>query len=195
MQGYWNRVAERNAPDNSPYRAGFAQTICVAETDEEAERLYCRARQLLLQSLPARLSGLRRRAGLPHHQDHPDRRAVAVRPAARRLRRADLEGPDRGRPRDRRQPRDRPPADGGPDQGPERRQHLLPDARREHAGRQVHVFDQAVRREGDAEAAQHVPRLRGRRPLLVQAAGQAGQGRHACRPSRTRAARSSRRAG
>ena len=40
MQGYWDRVAERNAPDDSPYRAGFAQTICVADTDEEAERLY-----------------------------------------------------------------------------------------------------------------------------------------------------------
>ena len=40
MQGYWDRVAERDAPDTSPYRAGFAQTICVAETDEEAERLY-----------------------------------------------------------------------------------------------------------------------------------------------------------
>ena len=42
MQGYWDRVAERNAPDTSPYRAGFAQTICVAETDEEAERLYAK---------------------------------------------------------------------------------------------------------------------------------------------------------
>ncbi|HXQ09778.1 MAG TPA: LLM class flavin-dependent oxidoreductase [Caulobacteraceae bacterium] len=40
LQGYWDRVAERNAPDTSPYRAGFAQTICVADTDEEAERLY-----------------------------------------------------------------------------------------------------------------------------------------------------------
>ncbi|WP_439815016.1 LLM class flavin-dependent oxidoreductase [Zavarzinia sp. CC-PAN008] len=40
LQGYWDRVAERNTPDESPYRAGFAQTICVAETDEEAERLY-----------------------------------------------------------------------------------------------------------------------------------------------------------
>src|SRR6201994_3311232 len=40
MQGYWEQVAERNAPDNSPYRAGFAQTILVADTDEEAERLY-----------------------------------------------------------------------------------------------------------------------------------------------------------
>ncbi len=40
MQGYWDRIAERNTPDASPYRAGFAQTICVAETDQEAERLY-----------------------------------------------------------------------------------------------------------------------------------------------------------
>jgi alkanesulfonate monooxygenase SsuD/methylene tetrahydromethanopterin reductase-like flavin-dependent oxidoreductase (luciferase family) len=39
MEGYWNRVAERNA-DPSPFRAGFAQTICVADTDAEAERLY-----------------------------------------------------------------------------------------------------------------------------------------------------------
>ena len=40
LQGYWDRVTARNAPDTSPYRAGFAQTICVADTDEEAERLY-----------------------------------------------------------------------------------------------------------------------------------------------------------
>jgi alkanesulfonate monooxygenase SsuD/methylene tetrahydromethanopterin reductase-like flavin-dependent oxidoreductase (luciferase family) len=40
MDGYWRRVEERGVPDKSPYRAGFAQTICVAETDEEAERLY-----------------------------------------------------------------------------------------------------------------------------------------------------------
>jgi alkanesulfonate monooxygenase SsuD/methylene tetrahydromethanopterin reductase-like flavin-dependent oxidoreductase (luciferase family) len=40
MQGYWNRVAEREVPDKSPYRAGFAQTICVAETDAEARKLY-----------------------------------------------------------------------------------------------------------------------------------------------------------
>ena len=39
MQGYWERVAERNA-DSSPFRAGFAQTICVADSDGEAERLY-----------------------------------------------------------------------------------------------------------------------------------------------------------
>src|SRR5258707_8103487 len=40
LDGYWRRVEERGAPDISPYRAGFAQTICVVETDAEAERLY-----------------------------------------------------------------------------------------------------------------------------------------------------------
>ena len=33
MNGYWKRVEERGV-DKSPYRAGFAQTILVAETDE-----------------------------------------------------------------------------------------------------------------------------------------------------------------
>ncbi|MEC9344952.1 MAG: LLM class flavin-dependent oxidoreductase [Pseudomonadota bacterium] len=41
MDGYWRRVEERGK-DMSPYRAGFAQTICVAETDAEAERLYAK---------------------------------------------------------------------------------------------------------------------------------------------------------
>ncbi len=41
MDGYWERVAERGK-DDSPYRAGFAQTICVADTDAEAERLYAK---------------------------------------------------------------------------------------------------------------------------------------------------------
>src|SRR5262249_10692725 len=39
MDGYWDRVAKRDK-DTSPYRAGFAQIICVADTDSEAERLY-----------------------------------------------------------------------------------------------------------------------------------------------------------
>jgi alkanesulfonate monooxygenase SsuD/methylene tetrahydromethanopterin reductase-like flavin-dependent oxidoreductase (luciferase family) len=39
MDGYWARV-EEFGKDDSPYRAGFAQTIVVAETDEEAERDY-----------------------------------------------------------------------------------------------------------------------------------------------------------
>jgi alkanesulfonate monooxygenase SsuD/methylene tetrahydromethanopterin reductase-like flavin-dependent oxidoreductase (luciferase family) len=39
MKAYWDRVAARNL-DDSPYRAGFAQVVCVGETDAEAERLY-----------------------------------------------------------------------------------------------------------------------------------------------------------
>ena len=39
LDGYWERVAERGK-DDSPYRAAFAQVICVADTDAEAERLY-----------------------------------------------------------------------------------------------------------------------------------------------------------
>jgi alkanesulfonate monooxygenase SsuD/methylene tetrahydromethanopterin reductase-like flavin-dependent oxidoreductase (luciferase family) len=39
LDGYWERVAELGA-DDSPYRAAFAQIICVADTDAEAEELY-----------------------------------------------------------------------------------------------------------------------------------------------------------
>ena len=39
MDGYWDRVATRGK-DESPYRAGFAQIVCVGETDQEAEELY-----------------------------------------------------------------------------------------------------------------------------------------------------------
>ena len=39
LDGYWDRVA-KSGKDESPYRAAFAQTLCVAETDQEAEKLY-----------------------------------------------------------------------------------------------------------------------------------------------------------
>jgi alkanesulfonate monooxygenase SsuD/methylene tetrahydromethanopterin reductase-like flavin-dependent oxidoreductase (luciferase family) len=39
LDGYWDRVAAHEK-DESPYRAAFAQIICVADTDEEAEKLY-----------------------------------------------------------------------------------------------------------------------------------------------------------
>jgi alkanesulfonate monooxygenase SsuD/methylene tetrahydromethanopterin reductase-like flavin-dependent oxidoreductase (luciferase family) len=39
LDGYWEQVAARGK-DDSPYRAAFAQIICVGETDAEAERLY-----------------------------------------------------------------------------------------------------------------------------------------------------------
>lgn len=39
MDGYWDRVAAAGK-DDSPYRASFAQVICTAESDAEAEELY-----------------------------------------------------------------------------------------------------------------------------------------------------------
>ncbi len=39
LDGYWERVAALGK-DESPYRAAFAQVVCVADTDAEAERLY-----------------------------------------------------------------------------------------------------------------------------------------------------------
>lgn len=39
LDGYWDRVAELDK-DESPGRASFAQIICVADTDQQAEELY-----------------------------------------------------------------------------------------------------------------------------------------------------------
>ena len=39
LDGFWERVAAKGK-DASPYRAAFAQIICVADTDWEAEELY-----------------------------------------------------------------------------------------------------------------------------------------------------------
>ncbi len=165
--------AEREASTSRPYRAGFAQIICVADTDAEAERLYA---EHILYFYNRCLHVY------PGFADAPGYRTIKTiqtgalsqyAPPRARLLQADLEGPGRRRLRHRRPPGDGAPADGGPDQVAARRQHLLPDAHRQHAGREVQVLDQAVRREGDAEAAQHVPGLRRRRPLLVQADEQA----------------------
>ena len=41
MDGYWEKVAAAGK-DESPHRAGFAQVICVGETDKEAEELYAK---------------------------------------------------------------------------------------------------------------------------------------------------------
>jgi alkanesulfonate monooxygenase SsuD/methylene tetrahydromethanopterin reductase-like flavin-dependent oxidoreductase (luciferase family) len=39
LDGYWERVAAKGV-DDSPYRAAFAQIVCVADSDKEAEELY-----------------------------------------------------------------------------------------------------------------------------------------------------------
>jgi alkanesulfonate monooxygenase SsuD/methylene tetrahydromethanopterin reductase-like flavin-dependent oxidoreductase (luciferase family) len=40
LDGFWERQAERGDRDDSPYRTSFAQIVCVADTDAEAEKLY-----------------------------------------------------------------------------------------------------------------------------------------------------------
>ena len=39
MDGFWKEM-ERLGVDDNPYRAGFLQLVCVAETDEKAKELY-----------------------------------------------------------------------------------------------------------------------------------------------------------
>ena len=169
MDGYWERVAERERRTTRPTAPASPRSICVADTDAEAERLYGQHVPLLLQPLPARLSGLRRRAGLPHHQDHPGRRAVAAHARPRRATIPDLTWKDL--------------VDGGyviagsPETVRQRMEELIKSLRVGnifcllHIGNmpddKVRAFDQAVRREGDAAPAQHVARLeQPRRPLL-----------------------------
>jgi alkanesulfonate monooxygenase SsuD/methylene tetrahydromethanopterin reductase-like flavin-dependent oxidoreductase (luciferase family) len=41
MDGFWERM-ERSGKEFNPYHAGFAQVICVGETDAEAEKLYAK---------------------------------------------------------------------------------------------------------------------------------------------------------
>ena len=131
MDGYWRRVEERGAPDKSPYRAGFAQTICVAETDEEAERLYWPHVSYFYNRCLHVYPGFRRRAGLPapSRPSRPARSASTPRRAAS-FHRAHLEGSGRGRPRHRRLARRRC-ASGSEElaKGLHVGNDLLPDAR------------------------------------------------------------------
>ena len=80
MDGYWRRVDERGAPDKSPYRAGFAQTICVGGDGRGGREALRRARLYFYNRCLHVYPGLRRCAGLPHHQDDPDRRAQQYAP-------------------------------------------------------------------------------------------------------------------
>ena len=69
MDQFWE-TNDRLGADRNPYKAGFAQQICVAETDEQAEELYTRARHVLLQEVPAHPAVLHGDAGLPHQAQH-----------------------------------------------------------------------------------------------------------------------------
>src|SRR5437016_4482475 len=131
-----------------------------------------RARPLLLQSLPARLPGVRRPARLPHHQDAQGGSPLAAHPGrARQVPDAHLEAADRRPLRHRRQPGDRPPADGRDDQGAAHRARVLPLPQRQHARLEDPAFLEALRRAGDAEAPRPLAGVAGRRPLVAEADG------------------------
>ena len=68
LDGYWERVAERDK-DDSPYRAAFAQIIAVADTDAEAEKLYAEHILYFFNRCLHVYPGLRRPARLPHDLD------------------------------------------------------------------------------------------------------------------------------
>jgi len=62
MDGFWNRMDELGV-DRNPYRAGFAQQICVSETDESGGEGVPGALLVLLQQVPAHPALLLRGAG------------------------------------------------------------------------------------------------------------------------------------
>ena len=153
LDGYWERVAERGK-DDSPYRAAFAQIICVADTDEEAERLYS---EHVLYFFNRCLHVY------PGFSDPPGYRTVNTIKAGvlDQFRDVDAEavlqhdvGPARrGRPHHRREPADRDRSDEGPHHDVARRARLLPHAQRQHAGLEDPPLDEAVRRAGHAAPA------------------------------------------
>jgi hypothetical protein len=130
MDGYW-RVAERGV-DESPYRAGFAQIFCVAESDAEAERLYA----------PHILYFFNRCLHVyPGFADAPGYRTIKTlqanvlpqfTPKGEDLR-AYLEGPRRGRLRDRREPGHGARAHARDDPRPARGKRLLSAPHGRHA--------------------------------------------------------------
>ena len=83
LDGYWERVAKRGK-DDSPYRAAFAQIICVADTDAEAERLYAEHCLYFFNRCLHVFPPFADPAGLPHDGDHQVRRALAAPRRARR---------------------------------------------------------------------------------------------------------------
>src|SRR5439155_7836514 len=66
---------------------------------------------------------------------------------------------------------DRPPADGGDDQGAAHRARVLPLPQREHARLEDPALLEALRRAGDAEAARPLAGVAGRRSLVAEADG------------------------
>ena len=175
MDTFWE-TADRLGADANPYRAGFAQQICVAETDAQAEELYREhvmyffKKCLHVPSYFMETPGYRTRrstefvlknehAGRDRRRRHGARRLEVARRPGLRHRRQPGHGrraADRGVPR------------------PARRQPRRPAADRLDAPRADQAEHHDVRRAGDAEAAARCGRTR---------AGSTGGGRRA--PART----------
>ena len=148
LDGYWERVAALGK-DESPYRAAFAQVICVADTDAEAEKLYAEHVLYFYNRCLHVYLGLRGSAGLPHREDDPVRQAQPVprrEPAPVHL--AHLEGARRRRLHHRGLAGDRAREDGAHDQGPAAGVAVPAVPDRQHARRQGAELDEALRREG-----------------------------------------------
>ena len=82
LDGYWERVAH-HGKDDSPYRAAFAQIICVADTDAEAEQLYTEHILYFYNRCLHVYPGFADAARLPHDQHDQGRRARASSPRRR----------------------------------------------------------------------------------------------------------------
>ena len=166
LEGYWDRVAKRGK-DDSPYRAAFAQIICVADTDAEAEELYAEHCLYFFN---------RCLHVFPPFADPPGYRTVntikygalsQLRLEAQKLMAEPHLEAARGRALHHRgQPGDGAPAARGVHQGPAHRPPLLPAPQRQHAGLEDAPLHQALRREGHAASAQPLAGVEGRRPLV-----------------------------
>ena len=165
--GYWRQV-EANGKDPNPYRLAFLQFIGVADTDQEAYRLYKEPAEYFFNRSLHVYPGLRRPARLRHRGVGPGSLQVAG--ARRRPGEAGQARPDVGRDggeglRRHRQPRHRPrdARRGGHDV------QLRPPADdaavRQHERRADPLQQRAVRRQGRPGAARHVQRVRG--PLVA----------------------------
>ena len=172
MDGYWERVAERGK-DESPYRAAFAQIICVGETDEEAERLYAEHVAYFYN---------RCLHVYPGFADAPGYRTI-------KTLKADVLDAAHARSMQTASPTltwkdlvdDGYVIAGSPETVRERMEDMIKGLRVGHVFCLLHIGNmpdektrhstQAVRRAGHAAAARHVAGVEGRRPLVVQADG------------------------
>ena len=141
LDGYWDRVAKKGK-DESPYRAAFAQTICVAETDQEAEELYAEHVSYFYNRCLHVYLGF---ADAPGYRTIKTIQANVLNALSagvpEPVHDADLEAAGRRRLHHRRQPGHRPRPHGGSDQGPARRPRLRPLPHRRHAGLEDALLD------------------------------------------------------